>query len=83
MARWFAGFAPVGHRKPETSWNLIISSSRPCNSWNLIVDYGKSEWKMILIVQNKLGSLFFVKKKEKNIPKIREIFEMFQENGHL
>ncbi len=28
--------------------------------------YGHSEWKMRLIVQNKLGSLFYVKKKEKH-----------------
>ncbi len=44
-------------------------------SWNLSVSNGKS-WKMVLIVQNKLGRLFFVKKRLKMYPKSKIIFEI-------
>ena len=54
----------TGHGKPGKSWNFRISFSRPGKSWNLSVGHGKS-WKMVLIVQNKLGKLFFVRKRVK------------------
>ncbi len=36
-------------------------------------------WKMVSIVQNKLGRLFFGEEKGENVPKIKEVFTNFQE----
>ncbi len=60
----------MGHGNPGKSWNFRISFSRPGKSLNLSVGHEKS-WKMVLIVQNKLGRLFFVKKRVKTYPKSR------------
>ncbi len=53
---WEAGFIKV-MKKPGKSWSYRISFSRPGKSWNLSLGHGKS-WKMVLIVQNKIGKLF-------------------------
>ena len=61
---------PAGLQGSYGSWKtwkvmeFRISFSRPGKSWNLSVGDGKS-WKMTFIVQNKLGSLFFVNEKAK------------------
>ena len=43
----------TGHGKPEKSWNLSISVSRPGKSWNMIVGHGKS-WEIVICVVRKL-----------------------------
>jgi len=72
----------TGHGKPGKSWNFRISFSRPGKSWNLSVGHGKS-WKMVLIVQNKLGRLFFFEEKGKTYLKSRKVLKISKKNGQI